>query len=77
MVLKDSCFLNYYYNDKFTKPTVFEGGEEIILVNWLNIKSLKITINKNIPIKLPDNPSASNNRNILCYCELDAEEHFF
>ena len=47
----------------------------LFLAYWLIKKSLKCTINNDIPIKLPDYSYVSVNRSILCNCELKAEEN--
>ena len=38
------------------KPSVLDGGHEIVLVNWPNTKHVICNDNHNIPIKIPSHP---------------------
>ena len=53
-----------------------DGGNEIILAKWPNDKHIICTINNNIPIKVPCHPCVLVNRNILCNCGIEVENHF-
>ena len=75
-VIKVSCTFNYYYNNTSIKPTVLAGGDALTLANQLNKKSLKCTINNDIPITLPNYPYVVVNRSIPYNCELEEEEGF-
>ena len=76
LVIKDLCNFKYYYNNTSNKPTVLDGGDEIIVSNWLNKISLKCTISNDIYIKPPDYSFILVNRTICYNCELEAEECF-
>ena len=52
------------------------GGNEIILANWLNGKSLECTSNNDIPINILDYSYVLVKQSILCNCKLEAEESF-
>ena len=53
-----------------------DGGNEIILANWLNDKHIICTINNDIPIQIPSHPYILVNRSILCNCDIEAENNF-
>ena len=36
--IKDNCVFEYYYNKTDVKPSVLDGGNEIILANWPSFK---------------------------------------
>ena len=57
-------------------PTVLEGGNEIILANLPNYKHIICNINNDIPIKISSHPYVLVNRNVLCNCGIEAENHF-
>ena len=63
-IIKDSCNLNIIILKLLSNPAVLDGGDEIILANWLINKSIKFTINNNISIKLPDYSNVLVNRTI-------------
>ena len=75
IIIKDSCTFNYYFNTTSIKPAGLDGGNEIILANWLNKKFLECTSKNYIPIKNPDYLYVLINRSIL-YNLLEAEESF-
>ena len=56
--------------------TVLDGGNEIILANWLNDKHIICTINNDILIKIPSHPYILVNRSVLCNCGIEAENNF-
>ena len=58
------------------KPTVLDGGQQIILANWLSYKKIMCVHNNNIPINIPSHPCVLLNRSILCICDLEAESNF-
>ena len=43
----------FYYNKTDITPTVLDGGNEIILVNWPNDKHIICNIKNDIPVKIP------------------------
>ena len=51
---KYTCAFNYYFHNTSTKPAVLDGGDEIILANWLDKKSLECESSNDIPIKISD-----------------------
>ena len=65
-----------YYNKTDIRLTVLDGGNEIILANWLNDKDIICTINNDIPIEIPSHPYVLANRSILCDCGVEAENNF-
>ena len=55
-VIKANCEFQYYYNKTDIKPTVLDGGFQIILANWPNYRKIMCLHNKNIPINIPGHP---------------------
>ena len=37
-ILKENCIFDYYYNETDVKPSILDGGYEIVLVNWPSFK---------------------------------------
>ena len=58
------------------KPSVLDGGHEIILSNWPNTKYMICNDNNNFPIKIPSHPSISLKRTVLHNCGIEAEDNF-
>ena len=58
------------------KPTIFDGGFQIILANWPNYRKIMCLHNKNIPINIPGHLYVLMNRSILCNCDIEAESNF-
>ena len=58
------------------KPTVLDGGYQIILVNWPSYKRIICAHNNNIPLDIPSHPYVLLNRSILCNCDIKAESNF-
>ena len=50
-VIKANCEFWYYYNKTDIKPTILDGGFQIILANWPNYRKIMCLHNNNIPIK--------------------------
>ena len=75
-VIKVNCEFQYYYNKTDIKPTVLDGGFQIILVNWPNYRKIMCSHNNNIPINILDHPYVLMNRSILCNCDIEAESNF-
>ena len=46
-------------------PTVLDGGDEIVLVNWPNDKHMICNVNNDIPVKIPSHPYVLVNRSVL------------
>ena len=74
-VIKANCEFQYYYNKTDIKPTVLDGGFQIILANWPNYQKIMCSHN-NIPVNIPGHPYVLMNRSILCKCDIEAESNF-
>ena len=61
---------------KMCKPTILDGGFQIILANWPNYRKIMCLHNNNIPINIPGHPYVLMNRSILCNCDIEAESNF-
>ena len=75
-VIKANCEFLYYYNKTDIKPTVLDGGFQIILANWPSYRKIMCSHNNNIPINIPGHPYILMNRSILCNCDVKAESNF-
>ena len=65
-IIRNNCNFDFYYNKTDITPTVLDGGDEIILANWLN---------NYIPVKIPSHPYVLVNRSVLCNCSIEANNH--
>ena len=36
--IKENCVFDYYYNKTDVKPSILDGGHEIVLANWPSFK---------------------------------------
>ena len=52
-IIKENCEFQYYFNKADKKPSVLDGGHEIILTNWPNTKYVICSDNHNFPVKIP------------------------
>ena len=76
-VIKANCEFQYYYNKTDIKPTVLDGGFQIILANWPNYQEKHVFAhNNNILINIPGHPYVLMNQSILCNCDIEAESNF-
>ena len=76
-IIKQNCdFIIFYYNKSDITQIVLDGGNEIILANWLNNKHIICSINNDIPIEIPSHPYVLVNRSVLCNCRIEAENNF-
>ena len=75
-VIKANCEFQYYYNKTDIKPTILNGGFQIILANWPNYRKIICVHNYNIPINIPGHPYILMNRSILCNCNIKAGSNF-
>ena len=75
-VIKANCEFQYYYNKTDIKPTILDGGFQIILANWPNYRKIMCSHNNNIPINIPGHPYIPMNQSILCNCDIEAESNF-
>ena len=76
-IIKENCDFILYYNKTDVKPTMLDGGQQIILANWPSYKKIMCAHNNNILINIPSHPYVLLNRSILCNCDLEAEAIFF
>ena len=74
-IIKNNCAFDFYFNNTDVTPTVLDGGDEIVLPNWVNDKHLICNINNDIPIKIPSHPYVLVNISILCNCRIEADNH--
>ena len=65
-VIRANCEFQYYYNKTDIKPTILDGGFQIILANWPNYRKIMCSQNNNIPINIPGHPYILMNQSILC-----------
>ena len=75
-IIKENCNFRFYYNKTNIIPNVLDSGNEIILANWPNDKHIICTINNDIPVKIPSHPCVLANRSVLCYCSIEANNHY-
>ena len=71
-ITKQNCEFKFYYNMTDITPTVLNGGNEIIFVNWPDDRHIICTIDNDIPIKIPIHPYVLVNRSVLCNCSIKA-----
>ena len=74
--IKENCIFDYYYNKTDVKPSILDGGFEIVLVNWPSFKRIVCSMDNNIPIEIPSHPYVLLNRTVLCNCIIEAESNF-
>ena len=74
-IIKNNCNFDFYFNKTDVTPTVFDGGDEIVLANWPNDKHIICNINNDIPIKIPSRPYVLVNRSVLCNCGTEVDNH--
>ena len=58
------------------KPSILDGGYEIVLANWPSFKRIVCSTHNNIPIEIPSHPYVLLNRTVLCNCIIEAENNF-
>ena len=74
--VKQNCNFGYHFNKTNITPSILDVGQNIILANWPSYKMLICTFNNNIPVNIPSHPYVLLNRNILCNCDIEAEDNF-
>ena len=75
--IKQNCNFDYYFNKTDITPSVLDGGQQIILANWPSYKRIICTYNNNnIPVNIPSHPYVLLDRNVLCNCDIEAEDNF-
>ena len=75
-MIKENCIFDYYYNKTDVKPSILDGGYEIVLANWPNFKRIVCSTHNNIPIEIPSHPYVLLNRMVLCNCIIEVESNF-
>ena len=75
-VIRANCEFQYYYNKTDIKPTVLDGGFQIILANWPNYRKIMCSHNNNILINISGHPYVLMNQSILCNCDIETESSF-
>ena len=73
-VIRANCEFQYYYNKTDIKPTILDGGLQIILANWPNYRKIMCSHNNNIPVKIPGHPYVLMNQSILYNCDIEGRE---
>ena len=73
---KENCIFDNYYNKTDVKPSILDGGYEIVLANWPSYKRIVCSTHNNIPIEIPSHPYVLLNRMVLCNCIIEAESNF-
>ena len=73
--IKENWKFKFYYKTDIT-PTVLDRGNEIILANWPNDKLIICNINNDMPVKIPSHAYVLVNRNVLCNCGIEMDNHF-
>ena len=74
--IKENCVFDYYYNKTDVKPSILDGGYEIVLANWPSFKRIVCSMHKNIPIEILSHQYVLLNRMILCNCIIEAGNNF-
>ena len=74
--IKDNCVFDYYYNKTDVKPSILDGGYEIVLANLPSFKRIVCSTHNNIPIEIPSHPYVLLNRRVLCNCIIEEETNF-
>ena len=63
--IKENCDFDFYFNKTNVTPSVLDGGQQIILPNWPNYKSIICTHNNNIPVNIPSHPYEAESNFLL------------
>ena len=63
-IIKENCEFHYYFNKTDVKPSVLDGGHEIVLANWPNTKYVTCNNSHNI--------SYLNSKPSICFIEKDS-----
>ena len=75
-IIKENCNFKFYFNKTDITPTVLDGGNEIVLVNWPTDRHVICNVNNDIPVKIPSHPYVLVNRSVLCNCGIEADNHY-
>ena len=76
-IIKEKCNFKFYFNKTDITPTVLDGGNEFVLVNWPNDKNIICNVNNDIPVKIPSHLYVLVHRSVLCNCSIEADNHYF
>ena len=76
LIIKENCNFKFYFNKTDITPTILDGGNKIVLVNWSNIKHIISNVNNDIPVKIPSHPNVLVKRSVLCNCSIEAGNHY-
>ena len=74
--IKENCIFDYYYNKTDVKPSILDGGFEIVLANWPSFRRIVCSTHNNIPIEIPSHLYVLLNKTVLCNCIIEAESNF-
>ena len=74
--IKQNCNFGYHFNKTDITPLVLDGGQQIILANWPSYKRMICTYKNKIPVNNPSHLYVFLDRNILCNCDIVAENNF-
>ena len=74
--IKENCIFDYYFKKTDVKPSILDGGYEIVLANWPSFKRRVCSMHNNVPIEIPSHPYVLLNRTVLCNCIIEAENNF-
>ena len=75
-VIKANCEFLYYYNKTDIKPTILDGGFQIILANCPSYRKIMCSHNNNDPVNIPGHPYILMNRSVLCNCDVGSRRQF-
>ena len=75
-IIKNNFNFNFYFNKTDTSPNVLDGGDEIVLANCPNDKHIICNVNNDIPVKITHHPYVLVNRNVLCNCSIEVDNHY-
>ena len=75
-IIKENCKFYFSYNETDAIPTVLDGWNEIILVNWPNDKHIIFSVNNNILVRIPSYLYLLVNRSVLCNCDIEMENNY-
>ena len=74
--IKEIVYLTTIIIKTDVKPSILDGGYEIVLANWPSYKRIVCSTHNNIPIEIPSHPYLLLNRTVLCNCIIEAESNF-
>ena len=75
-IIKKHCNFLYYFNKTDIKPSVLDGGHDIILEKLANDKHIVCNFNNDIPVKIPSFSYILVKRSVLNNCDIKAESTF-